>query len=153
MRAFVMLTAWLSLGATHLLAQTPQRLDAAAQARVDETVGAYAAAWNEPDLAARRLLLDKAWATGGTYTDPTVHLEGREALAQHITGFLKSLPGAKIIPTSRADVHHGTLRFSWRILKPDGTTLSEGMDFGELDRGGRIRRIVGFFGPFVPVEP
>jgi hypothetical protein len=153
MRAFMMLTAWLSLGATTLLAQLPQRLDAAAQTKVDETVGAYAAAWNEPDLAARRQLLDKAWATDGTYTDPTVHLEGREALAQHITGFLKSLPGAKIIPTSRADVHHGTLRFSWRILKPDGTTLSEGMDFGELDRGGRIRRIVGFFGPFVPMEP
>jgi len=81
----------------------PQRLDKEAQAKVDETVAVYGAAWNEPDVEARRQLLEKAWATNGTYTDPTAHLEGREALVQHISGFQKSLPGARIAPTSRAD--------------------------------------------------
>lgn len=128
------------------------RLDKAAQAKVDETVDTYAAAWNEPDVAARRRLLEKAWAVDGTYTDPTVHLEGREALVQHISGFLKSLPGARIAPTSRADVHHGLLRFTWRIVKADGTPLTEGIDFGELHSEGRIRRIVGFFGPVSPID-
>jgi hypothetical protein len=152
MRIVMILTVLFSFGALTAFAQPPQRLDKAAQARVDETVGAYAAAWNEPDISARRQLLEKAWAVGGTYTDPTVHLEGRDALAQHITGFLKSMAGAKIAATSRADVHHGMLRFTWRIVKADGTTLSEGMDFGELDSDGRLRKIVGFFGPFTPAE-
>ena len=35
---------------------------------------------------------------------------------------------------------------------PDGTTaLSPGMDYGELDEKGRLKLIVGFFGPFPPV--
>src|SRR5215217_2326971 len=133
----MLLVLCVSIGSVGVAAQAPQRLDPAAQAKVDETVAAYAAAWNEPDMAARRQLLDKAWATAGTYTDPTVQLEGRDALAQHISGFQKGLPGATIVPTSRTDVHHGTLRFSWRILKADGSTLSEGIDFGELDADGR----------------
>ena len=151
-RLCALLALSVCFAASGAVAQPPQRLDKAAQAKVDETVAAYAAAWNEPDLAARRQLLDKAWATAGTYTDPTVQLEGRDALAQHISGFQKGLPGATIVPTSRTDVHHGTLRFSWRILKADGSTLSEGIDFGELDADGRIRRIVGFFGPFPAID-
>jgi hypothetical protein len=43
------------------------------------------------------------------------------------------------------------LRFSWRLIQPDGTAI-EGMDFGELDGDGRIKRIVGFFGPFTPLD-
>jgi hypothetical protein len=129
-----------------------QRLDKAAQAKVDETVALYGAAWNEPDVDARRRLLEKAWADSGTYTDPTAHLEGREALVQHISGFQKSLPGARIAPTSHTDVHHDMLRFSWRLLKADGTTLTDGIDFGTLDADGKITRIVGFFGPFTPLD-
>ena len=129
-----------------------QRLDGAAQAKIDDTVATYGAAWNEPDIAARRRMLEKAWATDGTYTDPTAHVEGREALVQHISGFLKSLPGARIVPTSHADLHHGMLRFTWRIVKADGTPLTDGIDFGVLDGEGRIQKIVGFFGPLSPVD-
>jgi hypothetical protein len=32
----------------------------------------------------------------------------------------------------------------------DPTALVEGMDFGELGDDGRLKRIVGFFGPFPP---
>ena len=44
-----------------------------------QIVEAYGAAWNEPDQAKRRALLDQAWADGGVYTDPQSHVEGREA--------------------------------------------------------------------------
>jgi len=121
------------------------------QTSIETTIAAYAAAWNEPDDAARRHLLETAWAASGTYTDPTAHVEGRAALVQHIAGFLKSSPGARIVATSRADSHHGMLRFSWRLIRADGTTI-DGMDFGELDSEGQLKRIVGFFGPFVPLE-
>ena len=149
---------WLSalVGVVVLLgvvnANAQARLDPAAQAKIDEVVATYGAAWNEPDLAARQRLLEKAWSATGTYTDPTVHLEGRDALAQHIAGFQKGLPGATIVPTSHADVHHGRLRFTWRLVKADGSTLTEGVDFGELDAEGRIQKIIGFFGPYRPLE-
>ena len=117
---------------------------------VEETVAAYAAACSEPDENKRRALLEKTWAENGVYTDPTAHVEGREALVQHISGFLKSAPGARIVLTSRVDVHHHVLRFSWRLLNCDGTT-ADGMDFGLLGADGRLVKIAGFFGPFPPL--
>ena len=43
-----------------------------------EVVEAYGAAWNEVDQAARRRLLEQAWADDGTYTDPQSDISGRE---------------------------------------------------------------------------
>ncbi len=122
-----------------------------ASAALEATIATYAAAWGEPDVDTRRKMLLRVWADKGTYADPTVQLTGREALVQHITGFLSGLPGARIVPTSRVDAHHGSIRFSWRILSESGTALSEGMDYGEIDGTGRITRIVGFFGPLEPL--
>ena len=144
----LILAVALAIGCGMPLGAQQPRMDKETQAKIDDTIAAYAAAWGEPDVAKRRELLEKAWATDGVYIDPTAHVEGREALVQHISGFLKSLPGHRIEATSRTDVHHNQLRFSWRLLKPDGSVLTEGMDFGALDSAGRLTRIVGFFGPF-----
>ena len=112
-----------------------------------QTVEAYATAWNEPDQGARRRLLERSWADDGTYTDPTAHVEGRAALVEHIAGLHQQMPGARIVLTSRIDEHHGTLRFTWRLLGSDGSIATEGTDFGELASDGRLQQIVGFFGP------
>jgi hypothetical protein len=114
----------------------------------DETVAAYAAAWNEQDEDARRSLLERSWADDGVYTDPTGRAEGRAALVQHIGGFHSRMPGNRIELASGIDEHQGLLRFTWRMLGADGVVLLDGMDFGELDGDGRLTRIVGFFGPF-----
>lgn len=116
-------------------------------ASTQETVEAYGAAWNETDEAARKRLLDKSWADGGTYTDPQSHAEGRDALSAVIAGFQQQMAGARIVATSGVDTHHGCLRFSWKVEGANGATLMEGIDFGELAEDGRIVRIVGFFGP------
>lgn len=113
---------------------------------VDETVAAYAQAWNEPDEAQRRKLLDAAWADDATYTDPTAHVAGRAALLAHIAGFRQQMPGARIRPTSGVDTHHGRLRFTWAMDDASGGIVVEGVDFGEVAADGRLARIVGFFG-------
>ncbi len=112
-----------------------------------QIVEAYGAAWNETDEAKRRGLLEKAWAGDGVYTDPQSHVEGRDALLALIAGFQSQAPGARIVPTSAADEHHGKVRFTWRMDGTDGKAVMEGIDFGELAPDGRIKRIVGFFGP------
>ncbi len=112
-----------------------------------EIVETYASAWNEPDESKRRTLLEKAWADDGVYTDPQSHVEGREALIQLIAGFHQQAPGARILPASGVDEHHGRLRFGWKMAGADGSTVIEGIDVGELAPDGRIQRIVGFFGP------
>ena len=115
-----------------------------------QIVEAYGAAWNETDEAKRRGLLEKAWADDGVYTDPQSHVEGRDALLTLIAAFQSHAAGARIVPTSAADEHHGKLRFTWKMIGADGNTIIDGIDFGELAPDGRIKRIVGFFGPPPP---
>jgi hypothetical protein len=50
-----------------------------------DVLDAYNAAWGEPDVAARRGLLEKAWADDGVYTDPMTIAAGREALIDWIS--------------------------------------------------------------------
>ena len=44
----------------------------------------YFDAWNEADAAKRQALLEQCWSDDAVYVDPTVHLTGRKALADHI---------------------------------------------------------------------
>ena len=139
-----------------VLALAPAELSAQ-PANAQEAVDLYGSAWGEPDEEKRRAILEKAWAEDGVYTDPTAYVDGREALVQHIGGFLTGRSagsGPSIQIDSSVDVHHDKfLRFAWKMVAPDGTTvLSPGMDYGELDEQGRLKLIVGFFGPFPPVD-
>jgi SnoaL-like domain len=124
---------------------------APSQAALDETVKVYCEAWGEPDLERRRQMLERVWVPEGTYTDPSSHVEGREALIQRITAFLQKFASAQVVPSSHADMHHGVLRFTWKVVSADGKTLIEGIDFGEVAADGRLKKIVGFFGPSKPL--
>lgn len=142
----IALTLFSSLFASNALAQ-----QVPSQSALDDLLKVYCAAWNEPDARLRRELLEKAWTSEGTYTDPQSFVEGREALVEHIGKFLKSSPGARIIQSSRADFHHGMFRFAWKFVGGDGKTVMEGIDFGTVAADGKLQRIVGFFGPIKPL--
>ena len=156
MTRLVFAFAVFSAAAIRTGAQTPSNSSPASTsvspAALPSVVATYAAAWGEPNREARQKLLEGVFAADGTYTDPTVDLANRAALVDHIGEFLKRTPGAKIEPTSVVDTHHGSLRFAWRMVLADGKVAAEGLDFGELSPDGRIRRIVGFFGPLKPAR-
>jgi hypothetical protein len=120
---------------------------------VRRTIQTYVDAWNEPDEATRRGLLGRSWADDGTDTDPSVHVEGRDALVRYSGKFTERWPGAEIVLSSGIDQHHNMLRFAWRAVGRDGRTLREGIDVGELADDGRLRRVVGFFGPLPKRRP
>jgi hypothetical protein len=114
----------------------------------EELIDRYCLAWTSADTAERELHLKAVWDHGATYTDPRTNVTGLEGLLAHIAGVQAQRPGARVLRTSRVDVHHKLARFHWHVALPDGTTLPEGIDFAELsDDGTRIKRIVGFFGP------
>src|SRR5690349_4806928 len=112
-----------------------------------ETFEAYIVAWNTPDDSARQFLLEKCWAEDGIYCDPTAFVKGRQALKEHIGGFQNSFAGSRIELRSGLDIHHNKLRFAWTLINREGKTLTEGLDFGELDQDNRLKSITGFFGP------
>lgn len=136
--AVMIFGAWVGPGAQTRAPVPPMALESA--------LTTYAAAWGEAGVGGRRQLLQRVWSDKGTYTDPTVQLQGRDALVAHIGAFQEKLPGARIQITTKIDAHHNAFRFGWRIVSASGTALSEGMDYGEVDAAGRITRIVGFFG-------
>ena len=115
---------------------------------IEDVVRDYGASWGETDTAARQKLLDDAWAETGVYCDPTGQADGRAALVEHIGGFQEQFPGHRIDLTSGVEEHHGWFRFGWSMKAPDGTSVIDGFDVGQLADDGRIQRIVGFFGPF-----
>jgi hypothetical protein len=112
-----------------------------------DVVRTYAGAWMETDESARRRALQASWADDGAYCDPTALVEGREALVKHLGGFQAQMPAHRLVITSDVVEHHRFLRFTWALQNSGGDVVLEGLDFGELADDGRLRRIVGFFGP------
>ncbi len=96
-------------------------------------------------------MLERGFTSDGTYTDPLSHVESRDDLSRLIGGFLQKFSGAKIIPISHSDLHHGMIRFAWRFVNGEGKTVNEGTDFWMLSEEGKLRKIVGFFGPAKPL--
>ena len=116
-------------------------------------VEGHCAAWNTTDHAKRDLLLKQVFAEDGVYSDPTpTFVTGRAALSKEIASFQRQYPGARF-RCSAPQAHHSALRVSWLLLRPDGTVLTQGMDFYELAPNGLIRRVTGFFGPPPEVSP
>ena len=135
---------------------TPQEMSTPTQVMPSpaDVIAAYVAAWAERDEAARRRLLERAWADDGTYTDPLAHVLGREALVQHIGLFQQQAPMVRLVRASGIDEHHGVLRFAWKAEGATEPPLAglEGLDIGELAGDGRLRRIIGFFGPLPSLD-
>jgi hypothetical protein len=116
------------------------------QEAVVATVMQYVEAWNEADAAIRLIMLERCWADDATYVDPNVELSGRVALCAHISKVQSGRSGAWIEMMSGIDVHHNVIRFLWRVVRADGSAGDTSIDFGKIDSGGKLTRIVGFFG-------
>jgi SnoaL-like protein len=117
---------------------------------VSEIVATYGAAWNELEQAKRTALLEASWADDGVYQDPSGIAKGRAALVAYIGEFHEGNPGHTVEQASGVDAYDAGLRWAWVTRNGDQIAL-EGMDFAELAPDGRIKRIVGFFGPLPPL--
>ena len=153
MRVRIHLTTGLLLILSPVILNAQAVKDAAlAPARVDSTVQAYCASWAAQNATSRAQLLKSVWADSATYSDATPRtLVGVQAVAAAMEDFQKRRPGARF-RCSKSQTHHNVFRFAWEMVDANDKTQLIGMDFGELDPGGRILRLVGFFGspPDVP---
>jgi hypothetical protein len=116
-------------------------------AHVDEIVGAYELAWQQPDAEKRDALLADAWSKKGVFRDPGGAVSGRAALSKHIGKFHEEFPNTRAERTSKIDFHGRSFRFTWKmVFAKDGRVL-EGTDFGEIGADGKIASITGFWQP------
>ncbi|MFE7188136.1 nuclear transport factor 2 family protein [Kitasatospora sp. NPDC057541] len=103
----------------------------------------YLAAWNETDPAARRKLVDDAWAEDGSYTDPLAAVSGREAVDALIGAAQAQFPGL-VFTLGPVDAHHDIARFTWNLGPAGEEPLVIGFDVLVADAAGRIASVYGF---------
>lgn len=115
---------------------------------LEKSIDIYCSAWSEPDSCVRGNMLERVLSADVVYCDPTVSLTGCDSLVEHIESVLQDRPGSSVVRTSMIDEHHDVARFSWHLVKADGTMLPDGIDIIEIDKTtGKLTSILGFFGP------
>lgn len=114
------------------------------------TIDAHLAAYCDPEPARRTDTVARAWAADGQLIDPPFEGEGRAGIAAMTDGVLSHYPEHTFRRVTAVDEHHGYARYGWELVGPDGTPAVAGTDFVQIDDGGRLARIVGFFGDLAP---
>jgi hypothetical protein len=112
---------------------------------LNELVGRYLAAWNEPDAGARRQAVAELWTEDGTYTDPLVAVAGHQAIEAVIGGAREMFPGHVFRVLDGVDGHHDIARFRWGLVPASGgESLAVGFDVAVIADDGRLRGVYGF---------
>jgi hypothetical protein len=121
-------------------------IEGAVMSDITTVVDKHLAGYCEPDPDVRNELIAAAWAEEGSLIDPPFDGTGRDGIAAMADVVLTHYAGHTFRRTTEVDTHHQFGRYGWALVGPDGSVAVSGTDFIELDDGGRLVRIVGFFG-------
>ena len=111
-----------------------------------KTIDIHLQAYTEADEAKRASLVAEVWACDGALVDPPFAGAGHDEIAGMGATLLSQFPGHTFRRTSAIDAHHQFARYGWDLVAPDGNVVLNGMDVIEVDDGGKLKGIVGFFG-------
>ena len=115
---------------------------------ITATVNNYIAVWNETVPEERRARIADTFADGATYLDPLQSGDGREGIDAMVAGAQEQFPGCRFELTAGPDHHHDRVRFSWRMVGPNGGgAVAHGVDFATLAADGRLHSVTGFLEP------
>jgi hypothetical protein len=115
-------------------------------ADVTDTIDTHLRAYCEPDPARRVAMLESVWTADGELIDPPFEGSGISGISAMVEVLLDHYPGHRFERTTTVDAHHSHARYGWSLVSPDGEHAVTGTDLVDLEPGGMIRRIVGFFG-------
>jgi hypothetical protein len=114
------------------------------------TIDAHLAAYGEPDAASRATQVAAIWSVDGELIDPPIDGRGHDGIAALGDIIQAHYAGQRFRRTSTVDAHHGTARYAWALVAPDGSTTLSGLDVAEFAADGTLARVVGFFGELTP---
>jgi hypothetical protein len=119
----------------------------------EATLEDFIRAWNEPDPATRRGLLEKVWAEDGRFFDSQGKIEGRTALDTHIGALLERWPQRRLASKGWLERMGGRAGFRWALRSAEGSEV-QGYALTEVDDEGRLTDVVCFDEPSAaPPEP
>jgi hypothetical protein len=114
---------------------------------IDQHLQAYAMA----DADRRNAIVATTWNADGELLDPPLEGRGHAEISALADAVLTHFAGHTFRRTTAVDAHHGFARYGWDLVGPDAAVAVSGIDVVEFDDEGKLRRIVGFFGPLEPV--
>src|SRR2546430_8616482 len=117
------------------------------QQQIDE----YVATWNEPDSDQRRTMIEKIWTEDGLYVDRGAEARGHDQINANIDRIHRKFPDRIYGRTSDLFNYRERSRFEWAIIDPFGRPTFGGVAYAKFADDGRLRSIIGFFGP-IPDE-
>ena len=114
---------------------------------VTTVVDDYIAAWNERDEARRLELVQRAFASDGTYVDPARSGAGVDGIATMIAEAQGHFPDHHIELVAGPDAHHDRVRFTWQLFPDGADPILTGYDYATVADDGRLRDVTGFAEP------
>jgi uncharacterized protein YndB with AHSA1/START domain len=111
------------------------------------TVDAYLAAWSEKDASARRALLVASVTEDVSFHDAYSCLRGIDDLNANLAAVQKFMPGLTLRREGEIRQCQGSALGDWIAAGPDGSVKARGTNAYDFAPDGKIRRIVGFWGP------
>jgi hypothetical protein len=105
----------------------------------------YAAAWSNPDRAARHKILEKRLTPDIQYADPLTETSGYAEISDYMESFQTGYPGRHFV-ISEVIAHHDSCLALWTMQNGVREIEMKGASFAEIETDGRLRRIRGFFG-------
>ena len=111
---------------------------------MNDVITRYLSCWNETDPAARRKLIEEAWAANARYVDPLAEACGRDEIDATIAAVQEQFPGLVFTLAGPVDAHHRQARFTWGLGPEGAEPLLIGFDVAVTDEDGKIATVLGF---------
>lgn len=123
----------------------------AMNASFEATIDQHLAAYCDGDSARRAAAVARTWCADGRLVDPPLQSRGHDGISAQAEALLSQFPGHSFRRCSGIDQHNGFARYEWQLCNAEGQAVVQGCDFAEFDDSGRLRQVVGFFGPLPAV--
>jgi len=111
----------------------------------NDSLNAMMAAWNTSDESEIERLVEQALEHNCHFVDPNHNIVGRAAFVAMVKQVQAQIPGAHYSHNSQIDIQNNHCRYHWKI-DLDGKRLMDGFDVTEVNDGGKIVKVIGFFG-------
>lgn len=110
-----------------------------------ESLDQMLAIWNTTDTERQASLAASALEHNVHFVDPNHNVVGRPAFLRMVSEVQKRLAGVRYSRASHVDVQNNHCRYHWAIHRGDALVVS-GFDVTEVNDGGKIVKVIGFFG-------
>jgi hypothetical protein len=112
-----------------------------------QVIDEYVATWNEPDSDARLAMISQVWTADGYYADRGAEARGHAQINANIDRVHRKFPDRIYGRTSELFNFRDRARFEWAIIDPFGRPTFGGVAYAKFAGDGRLRGMIGFFGP------